>query len=140
MKTILTTKNILLFCSLISLVFCFSNIALAAPGYISLGDMAGNIYGGASILTRVMWAACMIVGVVLFLTAFTQYQTHRRNPKLVPLTTTITYLILGIVAFAIPFLEEVFSFEDSAQIQQINPVKSTTNTRPSSGYIDIDKN
>lgn len=137
MKPIFTIKHIVLVCSLMLLIFCVPNLALAAQDYISLGDMAGNIYGGTSIIMRLMWAACLIVGVVLLLTAFTQYQTHRRNPKLVPLTTTVTYLILGIIAFTIPFLEEVFYFDSAMPTQQVSP--AAPQSVPSSSYIDIDK-
>ena len=136
MKAVFTIINVFSSCFLILLIFCFPNIAIATQGYASLGDMAGNIYGDTSIIMRVMWSACIIVGVALFLTAFTQYQIHRRNPKLVPLTTAITYLILGIIAFAIPFLEEVFYFE-AAPTQQASPSSSPSSS--SSGYIDIDK-
>ena len=78
----------------------------------SFGYVAGNIYGTTSIVARLMWAACVISGIALLITAFTQIQTHRNNPKLMPLTTPITYILLGLVALAIPFAERILGFED----------------------------
>ena len=104
------------------------NIVFAARDTIPMGAIAGNIHGGASILARVMWAACVIVGIALFITAFSQFQTHRRNPKLVPLTTPALYLLLALVALAIPFAEQIFGFEDSDQ----------DSNQYGSGYVDID--
>ena len=124
-------KHIIRYLGLLVLVLMFASadVVLAARSTISMGGIAGNIHGGASILARVMWAACVIVGIALFATAFAQFQTHRRNPKLVPLTTPIMYLILALVAIAIPFTENIFNFEDSYQdADQTND-----------SYVDIDR-
>ena len=112
----------------IFLVLLTVNIAFAARDIIPMGAIAGNIHGGASILARIMWAACVIVGIALFITAFSQFQTHRRNPKLVPLTTPALYLLLALVALAIPFAERIFGYEDSDQ----------DSDRYGSGYVNID--
>lgn len=97
--------------------FIFSSIMLAllysgcaAAEGVALGDMANTLLVGGGILTKLMWAVCIIVGIALIAAAFTQFQIHRRNPKLVPLTTPVLYLILGIVAIAIPFAGQVEGF------------------------------
>lgn len=89
-------------------VFMYSSNALAEG--TSLGSMSGTLLVGGGILTKLMWAACIVVGIALIAAAFTQFQIHRRNPKLVPLTTPVLYLILGIVAIAIPFVPQINGF------------------------------
>lgn len=121
-------KSLGLFLSLV-LLLGTTDIVLAVRSTISMGGIAGNIHGSASILARVMWAACVIVGIALFITAFTQFQTHRRNPKLVPLTTPAMYLLLALVALAIPFAEHIFNFEDAYENED-----QTNNS-----YVDIDR-
>lgn len=100
--------NIRLICGSIMLTLLYSGCA-AAEG-VALGDMANTLLVGGGILTKLMWAVCIIVGIALIAAAFTQFQIHRRNPKLVPLTTPVLYLILGIVAIAIPFVGQVEGF------------------------------
>lgn len=77
---------------------------------VALGDMAKTLLVGGGILTKLMWAVCIVVGIALIAAAFTQFQIHRRNPKLVPLTTPVLYMILGIIAIAIPFFSQVEGF------------------------------
>ena len=131
MKKIFAIKHVLV-PLLILIAFGYSDISLAAQDTVSMGVVAGNIHGSASILARVMWAACVIVGIILFFTAFTQFQTHRQNPKLVPLTTPAAYLILALLALAIPFAERIFGFKD-ADDQNDQTVESSEN------YVDIDR-
>lgn len=65
---------------------------------------------GGDILTKLMWAVCIVVGLALLAASFTQFQIHRRNPKIVPLATPVLYLILGIMAIALPFIGETMGF------------------------------
>lgn len=97
---------------LVLIIFLMPRVVLAEVDVISMGGVAGNIHGSASILIRVMWAACIIVGIALIVAAIAQYQIHRRNPKLVPLTNPVMYLILALIALAIPFAQQIFDFED----------------------------
>ena len=53
-----------------------------------------------------------MVGIGLFMAAFTQYQIHRTNPKLVPLPVPVTYFLLAIVAIAIPFAERIMNVDN----------------------------
>ena len=111
MKKIFSFKNFLL--PLLIIAACNINTVFAAEDTISMGGVVGNIHSGATIIARLMWAACIIVGIALSITALTQFQAHRRNPKLVPLTTPAVYLILALLTLAIPFAERIFGFKDS---------------------------
>jgi len=105
--------NIRLIGSGVMLTVLYSGCACAEG--VALGDMANTLLVGGGILTKLMWAVCIVVGIALIAAAFTQFQIHRRNPKLVPLTTPVLYLILGIIAIAIPFAGQVEGFLSSGQ-------------------------
>lgn len=75
-----------------------------------LSEIVSTMLIGGDILTKLIWAVCIVVGIALLAAAFTQFQIHRRNPKLVPLATPTLYLILGIVAIAIPFIGQAHGF------------------------------
>lgn len=95
------------------LLALYGELALAiGEQSTSLGSVAGNLSDSADILAKVMWAACVIVGIALLVTAFTQFQAHRENPKLVPLLNPIIYLVLSIVSIAIPFGERIMGWMD----------------------------
>ena len=93
-----------------SLIVALLYSSTAAAEGVALADMTKTLLVGGGILTKLMWAVCIVVGIALIAAAFTQFQIHRRNPKLVPLMTPILYLILGIVAIAIPFIGQVEGF------------------------------
>lgn len=97
----------------IVLMLLFSGYVYAEG--VALGDMAQSLLVGGGILTKLMWAVCIVVGIILIAAAFTQFQIHRRNPKLVPLTTPVLYLILGIIAIAIPFIGQAKGFLNGGQ-------------------------
>jgi len=86
---------------------------MTSVGARSLGDISGTLTFGADIVVKLMWAACIITGVILLSASFTQFQIHRYNPKLVPLTTPVMYLILGVIAIAIPFAGRIFDAQDA---------------------------
>jgi|GEM_PF-6393145 len=93
-------------------VFC--SMAVAAS---SMGSVSNNLLFGANLLVKLMWAACVITGIALIAAAFTQFQIHRYNPKLVPLMTPVLYLVFGVSAVALPFLERIFAKEDAYEMQ-----------------------
>lgn len=84
--------------------------AMADDSGIPLSQMVETLLAGGNVLYKLMWAVCIVVGVALIAAAFTQFQIHRRNPKLVPLATPVLYLILGIIAIAIPFIGQMKGF------------------------------
>lgn len=92
--------------------------AVCAAG-ASFGDVADNLMKPTELITKVVMVICYIVGVALLLTALAQYKMHRQNPKLVPLSTPVVLVILGVLALLIPYgttmLGPTFSAEESAK-------------------------
>jgi hypothetical protein len=104
-------------------------------------DVMSAFIGGGDILSKIIWAACILVGIGMITAAFTQFQIHRRNPKLVPLTTPVMYLILGVCAIAVPFVESDKSFltpPSTSKLQATDPGQSRVN--PHSTDIDAPMN
>jgi hypothetical protein len=105
---------------------CILSIYMTSVGARSLGDISSTLTFGADIVAKLMWAACIITGIVLIAASFTQFQIHRYNPKLVPLTTPVLYLILGVVAIGIPFASRIFDAQDSYMGSQETPSSGST--------------
>lgn len=99
-------KNTTLFVS----IFTFG-VALLLPvngmALQSLGDVAENLMGPTSIVTKLVDITCYIIGMAFVLVAFAQYKIHRQSPKLVPLTTPVLLLVLGICALLVPYVTKV---------------------------------
>lgn len=79
-----------------------SLISTAAFG-VDVDDIAGGLETPVVILTKVLLFACYVVGAILILGALAQYRNHRQSPKLVPLTTPILLLVLGVVLLLVPY-------------------------------------
>lgn len=101
-------------------------IASGAALAVDLAEFSAVLTQGGGFLQKLMWAAAIVVGVLLIAAAFTQFQIHRRNPKLVPLTTPVMYLILGIVAIALPFLDTTEGFLGA----KVDRIQSTPDESP----------
>lgn len=86
-------------------------LAMAGP---SIGDMAKNIFMPTEILTKLLLVACYVIGTGLIFASLAQYRIHRQSPKLVPLTTPILLLILGIICVLIPYSTQLFGDSYSA--------------------------
>lgn len=69
----------------------------------SIGDVADNLLGPTSIVTKLVEIACYIIGLAFILVGIAQYKIHKQSPKLVPLTTPILLVVLGAVALGIPY-------------------------------------
>lgn len=80
----------------------------------SIGDAAKNVLTPTEILTKLVLVACYIIGTGFIFAALAQYRIHRQSPKLVPLTTPILLLILGIVCVLIPYSTKLFGESFSA--------------------------
>ncbi len=87
---------------LLLLLLCILPFNLFAQG--SLGDAAENLMGPTSIVMKIVDIACYIIGLVFVMMSIAQYRNHRQNPKLVPLGTPITLVILGIILVMIPYM------------------------------------
>jgi hypothetical protein len=101
----------------------------------ALSEVVETLLVGGSILSKLMWAVCIVVGVALIAAAFTQFQIHRRNPKLVPLATPVLYLILGICAIAVPFVGQMKGFMASGN-PGVQSAPAPTNTPYNPNDID----
>lgn len=106
----------------------FASLILASGAVLAvdLAEFSKVLTQGGGVLQKLLWAAAIVVGILLIAAAFTQFQIHRRNPKLVPLTTPVMYLILGIVAIALPFLDTTEGFLGT----KVDRIKSTPDESP----------
>lgn len=100
---------------------------------ISLGEASQNLMTPVSFITKLALLSCYIIGIALILASIAQYKIHRQSPKLVPLTTPITLLILGLTAIGIPYATNMFG--DSYSAEQQHPTE-----RKSSGLVLPDVN
>ena len=121
-------KKLALFLTATSILCLISNLLFADS---SIGMISGSLHEKAGLIAKILWAACIIVGIILFFTAFTQFQIHRSNPKLVPLTVPITYLLLAVGAIIIPFAERI--------ADAIHDISEEETIRGDPGYYDPDQ-
>ena len=77
----------------------FNQAALAAD----LGQITDTLMTPTKIITKLLIFACYVVGAILIFAAMAQYKIHRQSPKLVPLTTPILLLFLGVGLLVIPY-------------------------------------
>lgn len=98
-------KFALLVCTIT--VYSIFSIAFGTEEH-SIPTVGERLMSFTDVLTRLMLVACFVVGVGFIFVAILQYQTHRRNPKFVPLDKPVWYLILGLLLIGIIFLEEIF--------------------------------
>lgn len=126
----------LMYKHLFGIIIFLSSYVVHAEEGTRLADVVSTFMFGTDIIVKLMWAVCIVVGLALIAAAFTQFQIHRRNPKIVPLATPILYLILGIAAIAIPFLGQSHGFLSSPPAQSVrsSPVPSQQSANPN----DID--
>ncbi|HKY69280.1 MAG TPA: hypothetical protein VJ205_00120 [Gammaproteobacteria bacterium] len=92
--------------------FCFLGMLFFISPLMAattLGGAAQNLLTPTEILTKLVIFACYVGGVGICLTALVQYNIHRKNPKLVPLTTPVMLLIVGIILIFLPYFSTVFS-------------------------------
>lgn len=101
-------------------IFLFWSGALWATNSGSVGAAAERLMTPTEIITKLMLVACYILGVILIVMAVAQYKQHRESPKLVPLTTPIMLVILGVICCLIPYwstITESFSAVEQAKRQ-----------------------
>lgn len=113
---------------------------ILAGATASIGEAARNVLTPTEILTKLVLVACYIIGTGFIFAALAQYRIHRQSPKLVPLTTPILLLILGIVCVLIPYSTKLFGESFSAveqakregrhQRENVLPLPDVTNKGP----------
>ena len=101
---------------IITIFFPYSHLVASN----SIGEAAGVLLEGTNLLTKFFWAGCIFCGVFLLTAALSNYREHRNNPKLVPMSTVITYIILGIIVIMIPILNRLFGSDAYDFVQGIN--------------------
>jgi hypothetical protein len=89
------------------MLYSICSIALGTEEQ-TIPEVGERLMTFTDVITRLMLVACFVVGVGFIFVALLQYQTHRRNPKFVPLDKPVWYLVLGIILIGIIFLEEIF--------------------------------
>lgn len=102
----LLSSVFVLSCGSLLLGLFYSMNCAATP---TIGSVAETLISGTGIVTRILMAVCMVLGVGMLIVSFSTYRVHRSNPKFVPLDRPIMYLILGLVIFIIPFLGDFFA-------------------------------
>lgn len=87
------------------------------------GDVSDSLFGPTLIATRLAIFACYIIGVGLILAAGVQYKQHRQSPKLVPLTTPILLLLIGLGLVGLPYISTISqnTFSAIEQDKRDNP-------------------
>lgn len=73
---------------------------------LCIETVANTLSVGAHIMSNVMLGTCVVVGIALFVLAGVHYKSHLHNPKQVPLSKPIMYVVLAFCLLAIPFLED----------------------------------
>lgn len=80
-----------------------------SAGYAkTFGEAADTLFTGATIITKLAWAGCILVGMFLLVGTMVHYKEHKRNPKLAPMVTVIAYFTLAVASFSLPFLSKCF--------------------------------
>lgn len=70
-------------------------------------NIASNLSSIIDVLVLFVWGICIIVAIVLFVGGILQFNMHRNNPKMVPLTVPAMYFILSLCVAALPFIEKL---------------------------------
>ena len=98
------------------LLMAFSVTASA----VTVDDVTETLMGPTQMITKLMLAACYIIGVILIFAAMAQYKTHRQSPKLVPLATPIILVVLGVISLLIPYVTKQFETGDATAQEEVN--------------------
>lgn len=105
---------------LISFIFIhLSLLFVSAPLYATTVDeITTKLDTPMVIVTKVLIFCCYVVGAILIFAAIAQYRNHRQSPKLVPLTTPVLLLILGVGLLFIPYITTLVQDTSSAAERQ----------------------
>ena len=99
----------------LGLALCAASTSLWA---VTLGEASDNLFGPLAVITKLVVLVCYAVGVAFCIGALMQYRQHRRNPKLVPLTTPVLLIILGGMALLLPYFSTDIINSWSATVQE----------------------
>lgn len=90
---------------MIMLAFLLSPMGLAMAG--NIGDVANNLLGIVKNVHTLLHAVLIVSGAALCLGSIIKYQKYRQNPKAVPLSSSITMLVAGIVLIGMTYIPMV---------------------------------
>ena len=88
-------------------------IALA----VDFKDISETLMTPTIVITKMLIFACYVVGAALIVASVAQYRNHLQTPKLVPLTTPVMLLVLGIGLLLLPYASTLVKETGSAAEQ-----------------------
>jgi hypothetical protein len=91
---------------------------------VCIATVANTLTAGTHILSNVLLAACIVVGISLIAMGGVYLKAHRYNPKLVPLSKPFMYWALALCLFAIPLLEKYVGITGRSASKQIQQTQS----------------
>lgn len=84
--------------------FAFFSISSHAVEPISLGQVASNLMEPISVFSDFIHTACFVIGGSFIFASIIRYVEHRKSPLVMPISTIILMLILGIILLLLPYI------------------------------------
>ena len=85
------------------LVFLFVSLPVLADPE-SIGDVAGSLFEGGVIISKIIHAICITAGIALIFGSLLQYKKHRNNPSEVTFSSVVLTLLAGLALLAVAFI------------------------------------
>lgn len=98
-----TTRKLLL----LGLLSIGSHAFCAPSGTGSIGNVALNVLEPTSLIAKLFYIMCYIIGSGLVLGAILQYRIHRQNPVQVTLMQVLLLLLFGLGLIAVPIFAQL---------------------------------
>jgi hypothetical protein len=106
----------------------------------TFGDAADTLFVGATFISKLTWAACILIGMFLLVGTMVHYKEHKRNPKLAPMVTVIAYFSLALFSFSLPFLGRCFGKDGYDVVHpKHSPIKKYRPGYPKGGQLPPSK-
>ena len=84
----------------------------------SIKNISDGLMGPVGFLTDMMHYASYVIGAMMIIGAIMQYRIHLQNPKLTPLLTPITMVLIGTLLLLVPYLANIFGNSWSVENQK----------------------
>lgn len=82
----------------------FVYAAQQKAGLPGIGNVAQNLMEPVSLMADFIDTACFVLGGSFILASVVKYFEHKRSPLMVPISTVVFLLIVGIVLVCLPFV------------------------------------
>lgn len=92
-------------------------LAPALVWAVDFNDITETLMTPTIVITKMLIFACYVVGAALIVASIAQYRNHLQSPKLVPLTTPVMLLVLGIALLLLPYASTLVQDTGSAAEQ-----------------------